>query len=76
MWNQDCRTNIALSSKNKLVAFNPFSVWYSEIWYKFSIFPFLKLKIGTNSTWEGAFYQSEWVKINSCRVFFFFIFLF
>ena len=25
----------------------------------------LKNKIENNSTWEGDFYQSEWVKINS-----------
>ena len=25
----------------------------------------LKKKTENNSTWEGAFYQSEWVKINS-----------
>ena len=25
----------------------------------------LKNKIESNSTWEGAFYQSKWVKINS-----------
>ena len=28
----------------------------------------LKNKIDNNSTWEGAFYQSEWVKTNSCWV--------
>ena len=28
----------------------------------------LKNKIENNSIWEGAFYQSEWVKINSCWV--------
>ena len=30
----------------------------------FSSFTRLKNKIENNSTWEGAFYQSEWVKIN------------
>ena len=28
----------------------------------------LKNKIENNSTWGGAFYQSEWVKINSSWV--------
>ena len=28
----------------------------------------LKNKIENNSTWEGAFYQSEWAKINSSWV--------
>ena len=31
----------------------------------------LKKMIESNSTWEGAFYQSEWVKINSSWVIFF-----
>ena len=32
----------------------------------------LKKKIENNSTWEGVFYQSEWVKINSTSVIFIF----
>ena len=32
----------------------------------------LKNKIGNNSTWEVAFYQSEWVKTNSSSVIFIF----
>ena len=38
----------------------------------------LKSKIENNSTWEGEFYKSEWVKINSNSVILFiylFIFL-
>ena len=34
----------------------------------------LKNKIGNNSTWEGAFYKSEWVKSNSSWVIFIFSF--
>ena len=30
----------------------------------------LKTKIENNSTWEDAFYQSEWAKINSIWVHF------
>ena len=35
----------------------------------------LKKKIENNSTWEGAFYQSEWVEINSSWVQTFFHFM-
>ena len=35
-----------------------------------------KNKIGNNSTEEGAFYQNEWVKINSSWVISFFHFMF
>ena len=28
----------------------------------------LKNRIKNNSTWEGTFYQSDWVKIDSCSV--------
>ena len=44
----------------------PFSSFVSEN-FTLKIFPIiirLKNKIENNSTWEGAFYQSEWVKIN------------
>ena len=41
---------------------------------KFKLVTRLKNKIENNSTWEGAFYQSEWVKINSKWVFSFFHF--
>ena len=34
-----------------------------------STFTHLKNKIENNSTWEGAFYQSEWVKINQVELF-------
>ena len=34
----------------------------------------LKDKFENNSTWEGAFNQSEWVNINSGRVIFIFSF--
>ena len=36
------------------------------------VFTRLKKKIENNSTWESAFYQSEWVKINSSWVTFIF----
>ena len=35
----------------------------------------LKYKIEKNTTWEGAFYQSEWVKIKSSWVILFFHFM-
>ena len=35
----------------------------------------LKNKIESNSNWEGAFYQSEWVKIKSIELFSFFHFM-
>ena len=39
------------------------------------IFCTLKNKTENNSFWEGAFYQSKWVKIDSSWVFLFFHFL-
>ena len=36
----------------------------------------LKNKIENNSTWDGLFYQSKWVKINSSRVFSVFHFMY
>ena len=37
---------------------------YCTFTIKNNIYSRLKNKIENNSTWEGAFYQSEWVKIN------------
>ena len=36
----------------------------------------LKNKIENNSTWESAFYQNEWVEINSSWVIFIFHFVY
>ena len=34
----------------------------------------LKKMIENNSSWEGAFYQSEWIKINPSSVLFIYVY--
>ena len=56
--------------KNKIVISCPRSTFRggSHTISKSSLLTRLKIKIENNSTWEGAFYQSEWVKMNSSWV--------
>ena len=41
---------------------------YAYIWYVYTNYTCLKNKNENYSAWEGAFYQSEWDKINSSWV--------
>ena len=48
-----------------MVIYNSINITHKTLLKNLGDITRLKIKVENNSTWEGAYYQSEWVKINS-----------